>query len=57
MTGEANIETENWYRFPGNLPQTGFFAESPLTADTVTRKLIDLVKGYTTAIGYVNGER
>ena len=57
MTGEANIETENWYRFPGNLPQTGFFAESPLTADTVTRKLIDLVKGYTTAIGYVNGEK
>ena len=57
MSQEANIETERWYEFRGDLASTGFFDDSQLTPDIVQRKFNDVVKGYTTVIGFVGEGR
>ena len=53
MTTETTIGTAHWYKFPGRLAQTGFFEEGELNPDTVQRTFSNIVKGYTTVIGYL----
>ena len=54
LTRNINIDTDSWYEFPGDLATTGFFGDQQLTPDIVQRKFTDIVKGYTTCIGYVD---
>ena len=52
MTTAALTVADNWPELSKHLAKTGFFEEGRLSPDPVMQKLVDRVKGYTTAIGY-----
>ena len=52
MTREPAIVTDGWAEVSASLAETGFFKEGQLNPATVPEILINLVRRYTTVIGY-----
>ncbi len=52
MAKEPDIVTNGWLEVAGSLEATGFFLKEQLNPEVVPRILADLVRRYTTVIGY-----